>query len=51
MKVSTSCVTSVFLGHCRHIDLHKSFTRMMDESSEDKLVQLMDGPSVNVKLL
>ena len=51
MKVSTSCVTSVFLGHCRHIDLHKSFTRMMDELSEDKLVQLMDGPSVNVKLL
>ena len=52
MKVSTRYVTSVFLGHSRHTDLYNSFTSMMDELSEDKLVQLsMDGPSVNIKLL
>ena len=51
IKVSTSYVTSVFLDHLRHTDLYNSFTRMMDELSEDKLVQFfMDGPSVNVKL-
>ena len=52
MKLSTRYVTSVFLGHSRHTDLYNSFTSMMDELSEDKLVQLsMDGPSVNIKLL
>ena len=52
IKVSTSYVTSVFLDHLRHTDLYNSFTSMMDELSEDKLVQLsMDGPSVNIKLL
>ena len=52
MKVSTRYVTLVFLGHSRHTDLYNSFTSMMDELSEDKLVQLsMDGPSVNIKLL
>ena len=51
MKISQRYVTLVFLGHSRHTDLHKSFTSMIDEASEDKLVQLsMDGPSVNVKL-
>ena len=51
MKVSTRYVTLVFLGHSRHTDLYKNFTSMMDELSEDKLVQLsMDGPNVNVKL-
>ena len=52
IKVSGSYVALVFLGHSRHTDLYNSFTSMMDELSEDKLVQLsMDGPSVNVKLL
>ena len=52
MKVSTSYVTSVFLGHCRHTSLYNSFTSMMDELSEDKLIQLsINGPSVNIKVL
>ena len=52
MKVSTRYVTSVFLGHSRHTDLSNSFTSMVGELSEDKLVQFsMDGPIVNVKLL
>ena len=52
IKVSARYVTSVYLGHSRHTDLHSNFTSLMDELSEDKLVQLfMDGPSVNTKLL
>ena len=52
MKVCTRYVTLVFLGHSRHPDLHNIFTSMVDESSEDELVQLsMDGPSGNIKLL
>ena len=52
MKISKSYVTSVFLGHSRHRDLYNSFTSMMDELREGKLVQLsMNGPSVKVKLL
>ena len=52
MKVSTMYVTLVFLGYSRHTDLYNSFTSMMHELSEDKLVQLsMDGLSVNIKVL
>ena len=52
MKVSTRYVTSIFLGHSRHTVLYNSFTSMMDELNENKLVQLpMDGLNVNVKLL
>ena len=52
MKVSTRYVTLIFWSHSRHTDLYNSFTSMMDELSEDKLVQLsIDRPSVNVKLL
>ena len=52
MKVTTRYFTSVFLGHSRHTDLYNSFTTMMDELSEDELVQFsMDGPVVNIKLL
>ena len=51
-KVSARYFTSVLLGHSRDTDLYNSFTSMIDELSEDKLVQLpMDGRSANVKLL
>ena len=51
-KVHTRYVTSAFLGHARHTDLHKHFVNLTDEMADRKLLQVsMDEPSVDLKFL